>query len=323
MATIVSRTLVLFPLKDYSAGVLRSRLRHMSRLRRLIGFVALCLALSVAAGTAAAKPHQPFQRALGVRLGHSVIGVCPVRAPATTRRCTVTQTDRKLEYELGYGRYPHVPGHIVRFRLTSGPLSQHTTSVMVRFRALGARHGDGPAVSKWFELPDGGRELREFPVHVAFPPGSRIALDLLVRGDGEGEAAAPIADAEGNLNLNAVFEKDDQTPPVLHYSYAERQDFLHTRRIYVRVRGNERALLNPECVMTTHRVAWGLLFTQPHLRPGRPVVWVCELEGRVVRAGRKALRAGHHPRVAIRLVAYDRANNVTRTKTFYVLPTRP
>src|ERR1700754_86364 len=227
MATIVSRTLVLFSFKDYSAGVLRSRLRLMGRFRRLIWFAALCLALSVAPGSALAKPHHQGRRTLGVLLGHSTIGVCAVQAPATTRRCTVTQTDRKLEYEFGYGRYPHVPGHIVRFRLTSGPLTAHTTSVKVRFRALGGGRGDGPAVSRWFQLPRDGRELHEFPVQVAFPPGSRIALDLLVRGDGEGEAAAPIADAEGNLNLNAAFEKDDQTPPVLHYSYAKRQDFLH------------------------------------------------------------------------------------------------
>lgn len=293
----------------------------MVKFRRLIWLAVLVVGLSIVSGAAAREPHQPFHRTLGVHLAGSVAGVCAVKAPATTRRCTV-QGERKIERVYGFGVYPHIPGHIVRFRLTSGRLSRHTESVKVRFRATGGGGGGASGqVSRWFDLPRGGRQLREFPVHVPFPPGSRIGLDVLVTGDGSGEASAPLAGAEGVLNLNAVFEQDDQAPPVLHFTYSKRQDFLRTRRVFVHVRSNEAGLLNPECSMVTHRVDWGLLFNQPHLKPNRPALFVCELEGRVVRAGRAALRAGRHPQVAIRLVAYDRAQNVTRTKTFYVLST--
>lgn len=292
----------------------------MGRFRSLIGFAALCLALMVATGTAAAKPHHPFQRTLGVRFGHSVLGVCAVRAPATTRHCTV-HGNRRIELE-NYGKYPHIPGHIVRFRLNSARLSSHTTGVKVRFHALGGR-GGGALVSRWFDLRRGGPQLREFPVHVPFPPGSRIGLDLVVSGDGKGEASAPLKEAEGFLNLNAVFEQDDQTPPVLHFTYAKRQDFLHTRRVYVHVRSNEFVLFNPECVLETGETAWGLVGAIPHLRPGRWNTYFCWLETPPVRSGSAALRRGGHPAVRFRLVAYDRAQNVTRTKSFYVLPTRP
>jgi hypothetical protein len=293
----------------------------MGRFSRLIGFAVLVVGLSVAGGAAARKPHQPFHRTIGVRFDRSVIGVCVVRAPATTHHCTV-HGDRTSELENGYGKYPHVPGHIVRFRLNSGRLSSHTTGVKVRFRALGGR-GGGARVSRWFDLPRGGPQLREFPVHVPFRPGSRIGLDLVVSGDGRGEASAPLRDAEGFLNLNAVFEQDDQTPPVLRFTYSKHQDFLHTRRVYIHVRSNEFVLFNPECGLLAGHTEWGLLGAIPHLRAGRWSAYFCELEPPAVRSGSRALLAGGDPRVLFRLVAWDRAQNVARTKAFYVRPTRP
>jgi hypothetical protein len=295
----------------------------MAKGRSLIVLAVLVGGLTVVGGAAARKPHQPFHRALGVRLSRSVEGVCAVRAPATTRHCTV-QGDAKIERVYGFGRYPHVPGHIVRFRLTSGRLSAHTTAVKVRFRAIGASGGGaGGQVSRWFDLPRGGRQLREFPVNVPFPPGSRVGLDVVVTGDGSGEATAPLAGAEGVLNLNAVFEQDDQTPPVLHFTYSKRQDFLHTRRVFIHVRSDEFVLFNPECGLLAGNTEWALLGAIPHLRAGRWTTYFCELEPPAVNSGRRSLLAGHDPRVLFRLVAWDRARNVARTKAFYVRPTRP
>jgi hypothetical protein len=295
----------------------------MGKVRHLVGIAGLIVALVLVAGAAARKPHVPFQRTLGLHIGKSTIGVCVVRPPATSRLCTAEHASRKTEGFYGYGKYPHVRGHIVRFRVAGGALGPHTVSARVRFRAIGAPPGSGPRVSRWFDLPRGGRQLHEYPVHVPFPPGSRIGLDLEVTGDGRGEASAPIADAEGELNLNAVFEQGDQTPPVLKYTYAHHQDFLHTRRAYVRVRSNERVLFNPECVLLTEHVEWGLLGSIEHLRPGRWTTYYCELEPPAVRSARKAIRQGRRPRVAFDLVAYDRARNVGRTGNFYVFPTRP
>lgn len=178
-----------------------------------------------------------------------------------------------------------------------------------------------------------------------FAPGDRIALDVSVRGDGLTEAAAPLADlaaprwgiAEWTppvgakrsptevrsgrmLSFNAVFERDDQAPPVLRYAYAPRQDFLRTRRVYVHVHANERGVLNPESTLVTGPVEWGLVSNRPHLHPGGWVWYVCELEPPALRAARRNLRAGGHPRVKIRLIAWDRANNRTATRRFYVVP---
>ncbi len=142
-------------------------------------------------------------------------------------------------------RKPHVP-----FRRTLGlHIGKSTVGVCVvrppatsRLCTAGLRSPRQPLVRP----AAGGRQLHEFPVHVPFAPGSRIGLDMDVTGDGKGEASVPIADAEGELNLNAIFEQGDQTPPVLRYTYAHHQDFLHTRRAYVRVRSNERVLFNPD-----------------------------------------------------------------------------
>ncbi|HTR74355.1 MAG TPA: hypothetical protein VMH33_03735 [Solirubrobacterales bacterium] len=314
-----------------------------STLFLLVVSATAALALPAAA---TARAHDPFRRTIGSYLGGSNTGVCAVQAPATVRRCTLAQSNPKVERYAGYGRYPHVRGHIVRFRLTTGRPTPDTTSVRVRFHALAGPRGPGGPVSRWFALSLEGRRRHEFAVRVPFAPGSRIAVDVEVHGDGRGEAAAPIAAAgkpvdgtyewspplgpgakpplviEGrSINLNAVFERDDQTPPILHYSYAKYQDFLRTRRVYVDVRSNEFVLFNPECSLLTREAQWGLVGAIPHLRPRRTHSYFCELEPPALRAGLKAARRGGNPRVFFRLVAYDRAGNVARTKAFYVYPT--
>lgn len=106
----------------------------------ILAAVAAALGLPAAA---AAAPHDPFRRSIGTYLDRVEAGVCPVAPPARTRTCTVAQADRRVESAIGYGRYPHVPGHIVAFRLAVGTGSAGTVAAKVRFRALHGALGAG------------------------------------------------------------------------------------------------------------------------------------------------------------------------------------
>lgn len=316
--------------------------------------VAALFALLALPGTAAAKQHDPFDRTIGSLFGGGpTLGLCPVLPPATVRRCTLSFTDRASEEDI-FGKFPHVPGHVVRFRLEDGTPTADTTAVSVRFRALGGPLGPGGPASRWFALPlvnphPKFGKLRGFPALVPFLPGDRLALDVVVHGNGRGEAAAPLAEASSPpentaewspplgtakgrplirtdraLQLNAVFERDDQVAPVLRWTYAPRQNFLRTRRVYVRVHGSERGQLNPEAVLVTGDTGWGLLANAPHFRPGGGwATYFCELGGPALPAARRAFRAGKDVHVRIRLRAWDPANNGVSAKTFFVRPTRP
>jgi hypothetical protein len=122
------------------------------------------------------------------------------------------------------------------------------------------------------------------------------------------------------LSLNAVYERGDKTPPVLRYSYAHYQDFFRTGLVTVRVRSNEAALLNPECTLHTREAVWGLEYANRHLHPGKWVNFTCEIRGAAMQAARTALVRGGHPRIGIRLIAYDRAGNKGVAPKLFIRP---
>jgi hypothetical protein len=320
----------------------------MGRLSLPAAVCAVFLATVLAcAGTGAqAAPRNPFAVDLGVYLGSSDTGVCAVQAPAKTRRCTLAQSTPRTERDFGFDSRPHVPGHVVLYRLRGGPATPDTTAVEVRFRALHGPLGPEGPVGPWQSFDLDGPRLQEFPVSVPFFPGDQIGVDVVVHGDGRGEAAAPLGESAGEtssgiaewilplrgaqhpprvqhgtiLSLNAVYERDDRTPPRLHWSYARHQDFIRTGLVSVRVRSDEAALLNPECTLHTREAVWGLEYVNRRLHPGVWTRFVCELRGGAARAAHTALVRGGHPRVGIRLVAYDRAGNKGTSPKLIVKP---
>lgn len=321
----------------------------MGRLTRAAAIWAVLATSALAAlpcAGAQATERNPFAVNLGVYLSNSDTGVCAVRPPLKTRHCILTQSTPRTERAFGFGGSPAVPGHVVLYRLRGGPATPHTTAVEVRFRALrGPLEPEGPT-GPWQSFDLDGPRLQEFPVSVPFLPGDQIGVDVFVHGDGLGEAAAPLGQsaseagagiAEWNLpiagarhlrllhrgailSLNAVYERDDKTPPRLRWSYSRHQDFFRTGLVSVRVRSNEAALLTPECTLHTREAVWGLEYANRHLHPGVWTNFTCEIRGAAMRAARTALVRGGHPRIGIRLVAYDRAGNKGTAPKLFVRP---
>jgi hypothetical protein len=308
--------------------------------------VAAAVVLGVVCAVALAQPQNKFQMNLGVYLSASNDGVCAVIPPATVRQCTLVQADRRAEHLYGSGERPTVPGHIVLYRLRRGRPNSHTTAIEARFHVIAGPLGPGGAVGPWEELPLEGPRTQEFPVAVPFLPSQRIGLDVVVHGDGLGEAAAPLAavEEEGNstiaewtpllsgaqrppevhrdsiLSLNAVFERDDRVGPRLRVSYSPRQDFLRTGRVTVEVHSDSAGILNPECSLLSGEAQWGLLFNNRHLRPGGWVRFTCHFYGAPLRAALKKIRRGGHPLVMVHPIAYDRAGNRGAEPKIYIRP---
>lgn len=308
--------------------------------------VAVAIALAIVCAAALGQPRGKFQVELGVYLSASNDGVCAVIPPATTRRCTLAQTDRRIESLYGPGERPTVPGHIILYRLRRGRPTSHTTAIEVRFHSLAGPLGPGGAVGPWQELDLEGPRWQEFPVAVPFLPDERIGIDVAVHGDGLGEATAPLAEVEEEgsagiaewtpllsraqrspevhrdsiLSLNAVFERDDQIGPRLRTSYARRQDFLRTGRVSVEVHSDSEGILDPECSLLSGEAQWGLLFNRRHLRPGGWVRFTCHFYGAPLRVARKKARRGGHPLVMVHPIAYDRAGNRGAAPKIYVRP---
>jgi hypothetical protein len=266
---------------------------------------------AVACASASANPLNRFQVNLGVGLYGPASGSCAVQAPQVLKRCTLPDPERPVRYA---DDYPTVPGHIVSFRLRLAKPTEHTTAVEVRFRVRPGPLGTGGRVGPWEELELEGPRLQEFLLAVPFGEGDRLAIDVVVHGDGVGEAASPIE------SMKAVFERDDKVGPHLRYSYAPYQDFLRTARVYVRVRSDSEAKLFPECSLLSGPAQWGLLFNDRILTPGRWITFACKVYSRPLAVARKKVRRGGHPLVMVHLIAYDRAGNRTAEPKIYVRP---
>jgi hypothetical protein len=278
----------------------------MGRLKRAAALgVSVLAVFAIGSGTAQAKPRNPFQQNLGIGF-YGLEDNCELQAPRTVKRCTLPRGGARVERDDGSDKYPATPGHIVSFRVRLAKPTEGTTAVEVRFRARGGAHGP------WESLDLEGPGLQEFPLAVPFLPGNQVALDVIVHGDGESEAASPI------VSMNAVFERDDRTPPKLQYSYDPYQDFLHTARVYVKVRSDSEAMLFPECSLLSGPAQWGLLFNNRLLLPGRWITFACKVYSRPLAVARKKAGKGGHPIVMVHLIAYDRAGNKAAEPKIYV-----
>ncbi|MBS1844674.1 MAG: hypothetical protein JST53_09685 [Actinobacteria bacterium] len=283
----------------------------MGRVTRVAVFVMLVFAVACASATA--RPRSPFQVNLGVSLSGSGPGVCAVQAPDTARRCTLAEVERFVDPEEG----PMVPGHIVLYRLylRSDAAMTHATGVQVRLRVLSGPNARRGAVGPWQSVDLEGPRKQEFPVSVPFVRGDRVALDMIVEGDGTTEAAAPIARA-----MSAVFERDDRVGPHLRVRYAPRQNFLDTGRVEVEVHSDSAGTLNPECSLLSGEAQWGLLFDSRRLRPGGWIRFSCHFYGAPLRVARQKASRGGHPLVMVHPIAYDRAGNRGALPKIYLRP---
>jgi hypothetical protein len=266
---------------------------------------------ALACASAAASPLNRFQVNLGVGFYGSAAGGCTVQAPAVLKRCTLPPPDRRVQ---DADEYPTVPGHLVSFRVRLEKPTEATTAVEVRLRVRPGPLGAGGRFGPWESLDLEGPRLQEFPLAVPFGQGDRLAIDVIVHGDGVGEAASPI------VSMKAVYERDDQVAPRLRYSYDPYQDFLRTGRVHVRVRSDSEAELFPECSLLSGPAQWGLLFEDRLLRPGRWVDFACKVYSRPLEVARKKVRRGGHPLVMVHLIAYDRAGNRGAVPKIYIRP---
>jgi hypothetical protein len=276
---------------------------------RVMGLGAVVLAL--ACGSAEAQPLNQFQVNLGVGFYGSAAGGCTVQAPGVLKRCTLPPPERRVA---GADEYPMVPGRIVSFRLRLRKPTEATTAVEVRLRVRPGRGGIGGRVGPWESLDLEGPGLQEFPLAVPFGAGDRLAIDVIVHGDGLGEAASPI------VSMKAVYERDDKVGPHLRYSYDPHQDFLRTGRVHVRVRSDSEAKLFPECALLSGPAEWGLLYDDRLLPPGRWITFTCKVYAQPLAVAQKKVRRGGHPLVMVHLIAYDRAGNRTAEPKLYVRP---
>jgi hypothetical protein len=284
----------------------------MGRMRRVAAvLVAVVTVLAVGGASASAAGRNPFQVNLGVGFYGSGAGTCTVQAPATLKRCTLPSPDRRAERA---DEYPATTGHIVSLSLRLAKPTEGTTAVEVRFRARPGPLGGGSHVGPWESLDLEGPRLQEFPLSVRFDPGDQLAIDLIVHGDGSGEATSPIE------SMSATFEREDQVAPRLHYSYAPYQDFLRTGRVHVKVRSDSEAKLFPECSLLSGPAQWGLLFNDRILSPGRWINFACKVYSRPLAVARKKVRRGGHPLVMVHLIAYDVAGNKTAEPKIYIRP---
>jgi hypothetical protein len=279
---------------------------------RFVRGVALGMAVfALACASAAASPLNRFQVNLGVGFYGPAAGSCAVQAPAVLKRCTLPSPDRRVE---DADEYPTVPGHIVSFRLRLGKPTENTTAVEVRLRVRPGPGGGGGRVGPWESLELEGPRLQEFPLAVPFGAGDRLAIDILVHGDGLGEAASPIA------SMKAVYERDDKVAPRLRVRYSPYQDFLRSGRVTVEVHSDSPGVLNPECSLLSGEAQWGLLFNDRRLNPGGWVRFTCRFYGAPLRVARKKVRRGGHPLVMVHPIAYDAAGNRGALPKLYVRP---
>jgi hypothetical protein len=267
-------------------------------------------AFALACGSASAQRLNRFQVNLGVGF-YGPAGDCVVQAPRVLKRCTLPPPERRVQ---NADEYPTVPGHLVSFRLRLGKPTEGTTAVEVRFRVRPGPLGGAGRVGSWESLELEGPGLQEFPLALPFAPGNQLAIDVIVHGDGLGEAASPIQ------SMKAVFERDDKIAPRLHYTYAPYQDFLRTGRVHVRVRSDTEAKLFPECSLLSGPAQWGLLFNDRLLSPGRWITFTCKVYSRPLQVARKKVRRGGHPLVMVHLIAYDRAGNRAAEPKLYIRP---
>lgn len=132
--------------------------------------------------------------ASGRRLGSTLYepadtGVCSVPAGSLEASCTEAQAASGFDLtKLG--------GVITRWSVVSGIAPPATTGVKLRLRILRGTEAVPGAHSPYVDLPLDQPGRHVFASRIPIGESARIGLDLRVRGDGGGPAAAPLANAE-------------------------------------------------------------------------------------------------------------------------------
>jgi len=119
-------------------------------------------------------------------------GVCSTPASAevfcTESQLLLTQRLRASEY-----LFPRSRGVITGWRVASGAASPATESVRVRLRLLRGQDPIPGAATVFRQLPLGEPGVHQFAARLPIEWNNRLALDVAVRGNGSGQAIAPIA----------------------------------------------------------------------------------------------------------------------------------
>lgn len=118
-------------------------------------------------------------------------GVCPTRQRGLETVCTESQLSLDEGHRAGEHLFSDRDGVITRWWVASGSASPATTAVRLRLRLLRDQRPSGATAFEQLPLAEPG--VHRFSARLPIKWGDRLALDVGVRGSGEGVASAPIA----------------------------------------------------------------------------------------------------------------------------------
>jgi len=104
----------------------------------------------------------------------------------------------------------------------------------------------------------------------------------------------------------------DQTKPHIRLTYAPRQDFVARRKLFLKVRSNERGSVSAGGLFFVRRDAVGLLDSRIWLEAGESGVLPVYLNDYSVHAAKRAIAKGLNPYVEVSFEATDASGNKVR-----------
>jgi hypothetical protein len=261
-------------------------------------------------------------------------GLCTIPAGRTSQTCTYLQVGLAAgQGELGRDGLSPVAGMVVDWQIRSAAASPGA-AVSVRLRVL-----DEGISTDFFPLPQTAG-THDFPANLLIEKGDRLALETKVERTGAGPAYAPIAafapgigvldewippyqrlldppaDAtrEGAELLLSTEIDTDRQPPRTKLTYPQRQDFLRTREVLVRVRCNEGATAIASGQLEfpngkRHTVIYGLKGTRRQVEPGQKMPLRLRLPRKTWEAALRAQASGKRVVVKVTVSAEDYAGN--------------
>jgi hypothetical protein len=318
--------------------------------------IAIAALLSTMASLALATPS-PAAITIGSSLrspASAVEGICPLPTSAASRSCTASQETLATGHFARGGLTAPAAGTILRWSVLSGGASPATTAVRLRLLVLDGDDATGDA-SRPVELPLAEPGIHSFSARLPVEKGDRLAVEARVSGSGAGPAYAPIAHLEpavGSLDewiypsspglrlppdatregaelLLSAEVDTDRTPPRTKLTYANRQDFLHSRSVVVYLRSNEavEALAAGQLEFATvpgrrGRTIYGLHAKRLEVEAGEKTPLRLRLPRTTWEAAMRATGSGRPIVVKVTVSAEDAAGNRSGTTVAAIRPSR-
>jgi hypothetical protein len=176
----------------------------------------------------------------------------------------------------------------------------------------------------------------------------RVVMWAPILGEGEGPDPSALAD-DTELLLNAVLEPDrdrdghgdrtqdrcpedprrqedcDRRPPRTHLTYAERQDFLRTKKVVVRLRSSEAARVfayGQIDIAGDRNVVWGIYSARKRVAKGGKATLVLRVPAKAREAAARSFSHGRRVVAKFSVFATDTAGNESGTTVATIRPKR-